>query len=435
MIITFLYTITLSSSKENNERLINFLNGVKNLNPITPNAAGYVYKITSLENENMISYFVGTQHTLSTLPAWNILDFILPCDVVYQETYTSEEKDKNFSERIDLRIKDFAQKNGKTMKYLDNLSNEELEEMITKAYDVQNEKLSNFSKYCKRKEIPWVNFINPLLNQVIPLLNKIEVIGYKYFDIETANKAEELHNSLLCESALKILNEETEISINFRNRKWIEIEELIEDLKTKKVLISTGYGHLFGPSSLIDLLEKKNFKIEPVCAPEIKINTALFNEKQYHKEIQDIQNEILNLTKAAFYESKLQVKIHGLQNPNYEHFNEKFGIALTLIKGEDNRMKVLALGETKSIMVKKENLTFVQKIPASNKKKHLGASVNLQATGHRASATLGMKKDCCSSIFGGWSCCQKKTESQITRRISTSEFKNGNTDDNLSLKR
>jgi hypothetical protein len=44
------------------------------------------------------------------------------------------------------------------------------------------------------------------------------------------------------------------------------------------------------------------------------------------------------------------------------------------------------------------------------------ANINLEAPGHVVSGNLAVKKDCCSSIFGVWSCCQKKTETQITTR-------------------
>merc|ERR1712096_361423 len=70
------------------EKVINFLNSLKDIQPTAQNFPGYVYKVFSKQNEGLTSILFGTEHNSESF--CNLVELTSLADVFYFESTVPE---------------------------------------------------------------------------------------------------------------------------------------------------------------------------------------------------------------------------------------------------------------------------------------------------------------------------------------------------------
>jgi len=337
-----LCTITFSS-EQYDAKVINFLNSLKNIQPASQNFPGYVYKISSKENEGLTSILFGTEHNSQSF--CNISELVTLADIFYFESTVPKkyivpaEAVEALEKLLDTKIRRAAEKEGKTVKFLDNMVGIEFWDEILALVTKRNENL----KVSHIDDEDYCNYLFEKINlsKIVATMDEIEMAAYPYYDLETALKSDEMKSKLSCKKFIQIENDYDEIAINQRNQKWMKIEELIQDLKTKNVLIAVGYAHLLGHGGspefgLIELLKKENFEVEPVSLADLRLTpVSSVNEKAYYDQIQKTQNKIIDFCRPVFHAKKAHkciksITLKDLQGDWFTSFGD--GVLFT-VKG------------------------------------------------------------------------------------------------------
>jgi hypothetical protein len=316
-----------------------------------------MYKISPKETEGPTSIIFGNAR--NSQPFSHLSPLISSVDIVYLQSSNPENQIQ----------KDVEKNEGVTLKFLDKMVDETwMKDFKEFKLNIENEVRESHFK-CARCEY-WADYN---LDQIYPMMKKIQESAREFYDLETAQKLQKINPKHNCPKIINKMKEKLpEKAINEQNQKWMKIKELIEDLKTKKVLIAVEYPHLLGHGNpefgLIELLKKESFEVEPIPFAEIGLTLLSVNEKEYHDQIQKAQNKIIDLCRPAFHKAKMyqftdSITLKDLKGDWYVFGDAKH----VILKVKDDNVTVYKSRTIKQITETDEKFMFGEDIELSKR--------------------------------------------------------------------